>query len=80
MYYQTLKAHFDGKQVVLDEPFAFDTGTPLLVLVAKEETLEEERSAWFKMSAAGRARAYGPDEPGYSSAIGQRLPKEESSD
>ena len=79
MYYQTLKAHFDGKQVVLDEPVAFHAGTPLLVLVAKEETFEEERAAWFEMSAAGLAQAYGPDEPDYSSAIEQRLPKEESS-
>ena len=78
MYYQTLKAHFDGKQVVLDEPVAFDAGTKLLVLVAKEETTEEERAAWLEMSAAGLARAYGPDEPDYSDATGQTLPKEES--
>lgn len=79
MYYQTLKAHFDGKQVVLDEPASFDVGTPLLVLLAKEETLEEERAAWLEMSAAGLARAFGPDEPDYSSAIGKRLPQEGSS-
>lgn len=69
MYYQTLKAHFDGTAIVLDEPCDLPPCTPLLVLVAKEETEEEERTAWLQMSAAGLARAYGDNEPDYSAPV-----------
>jgi hypothetical protein len=66
----TLKAHFDGKQVCLDEPADFAPNTPMLVTVAQpdaaDESFEEERAAWFAFSKQGLARAYGDDEPDYS--------------
>jgi len=38
----TLKAHFDGEKITLDEPFDIPKGTPLIITVL---SLQEERDA-----------------------------------
>jgi len=63
----TLKAHFDGQQILLDEPFDLPANTPLIVTVLTQET-ELERADWTQAAAAGLARAYGNNEPEYSRA------------
>jgi hypothetical protein len=63
----TLKAHFDGQHILLDEPFDLPTNAPLIVTVLPAE-LEAERAAWNQAAAAGLARAYGDEEPEYSVA------------
>lgn len=40
-----LPAHFDGKQIVLDEPYPLEPNTPLTVVVSSTED-DEERAAW----------------------------------
>lgn len=62
----TLKAHYDGEHLVLDEPFTLPTNIPLIVTVSSSEELDSERSdqAWLSMQAL--ARAYGEDEPEYT--------------
>ena len=70
----TLKAHYDGKQILLDEPCRLEPNTRLLVMVVPEESLEEERQAWLAASQAGLARAYGENEPDYSAAILRETP------
>jgi hypothetical protein len=57
----TLKAHYDGKQIRLDEPFDLPKNCPLMVTV-----LTTEDSDWSDVAKAGLARAYGKDEPEYS--------------
>jgi hypothetical protein len=60
----TLKAHFDGERIQLDEPFDLPTNTPLMVTVLTPE-LESERADWSRAAAAALARAYGDNEPEY---------------
>ena len=74
----TLKAHFDGKHICLDEPYEIPPDARLSVLVVSgaDETLEEEREAWFALASEGLARAYGEDEPDYSDCIGKPPPPE----
>ena len=74
----TLKAHFDGKNICPDEPCELPLNTALVVTVVPEtdETLDEERAAWFELSRRGFARAYGDDEPDYSAYVGRFLPAE----
>jgi hypothetical protein len=61
----TLRAHFDGEHILLDEPFDLPCNVPLMVTVLAP-SLEEERSEWARLAAATLARAYGDDEPEYS--------------
>jgi hypothetical protein len=63
----TLKAHYNGEQIVLDEPFDFPANTPLMVTVITPE-LERERQEWDLLAAAGLARAYSNNEPEYTLA------------
>ena len=72
----TLKAHFDGKQVCLDEPYPLQPNTKLFVTIVPD-SLEEERRAWLAASQAAFARAYGDDEPDYSNAVILELPSRE---
>ena len=72
----TLKAHFDGKQICLDEPYELQPDSKLIVAVVSGNPLEDDRQAWLAASQAGFARAYGDDEPDYSNYIGKMPPSE----
>ena len=60
-----LKAHYDGQRIVLDEPFELPANAPLMVTVFGPDT---ERSEWAALGARSLARAYGDDEPEYTTA------------
>ena len=62
----TLPAHFDGQQIVLDEPYPLEPNTPLTVMVLSEDA--QEREEWYRLSAQGLARDYSGDEPEYTLA------------
>jgi hypothetical protein len=70
----TLKAHYDGKRICLDEPFELQPNSKLIVTVVSGDSLEDERQAWLPASQAGLARAYGEDEPDYSHAALRETP------
>jgi hypothetical protein len=63
----TLKAHFNGKQIVLDEPFDLPPDSPLMVTVMPKEDSTED-ALWHGLASGALARAYGEDEPDYSAA------------
>lgn len=63
----TLKAHFDGRHITLDEPYELQPGTPLAVTVLPAPA-DWDRAQWSRVAAEGLARAYGDDEPEYTSA------------
>ena len=65
----TLKAHYDGKQICLDEPYELLVNARLLVTVVEGDSEEDERAAWLAASQAWLAHAYGEHEPDYSGAI-----------
>jgi hypothetical protein len=60
-----LKAHFDGKNITLDEPYDLLPGTPVIVTVFPSPSQAEEVD-WNQLSSQGLARAYAPDEPEYT--------------
>ena len=60
----TLQAHFDGKQILLDEPYELAPNTKLVVSVIHMP--DEEREDWTRFSLANLERAFGDDEPEYS--------------
>lgn len=61
---KTLHAHFDGKHILLDEPFELEPNAELIVTVLPKST-EEERESMARLSLENLARAYGDDEPEY---------------
>lgn len=60
----TLQAHFDGKQILLDEPYEIAPNTKLVINLI--EMQDEEREDWTHFSLANLERAYGDAEPEYS--------------
>jgi hypothetical protein len=51
----TLRAHFDGEQIRLDEPFELEPGTPLIVTICPKE--DRDRDDWLHLSALGLEEA-----------------------
>ncbi len=64
----SLKAHYDGKTIRLDEPFELEEGTQLIVTVLEPDSQDPERAGWIDLSVQGLVRAYGDSEPEYSIA------------
>ncbi len=58
----TLKAHYDGERIVLDEPFEIPPNSALMVTVlSPTEAVVDEN--WFLVARKALSAAYGPDEP-----------------
>jgi len=65
----SLSAHFDGKQICLDEPFDLEPDTRLIVTVLSEQAINDEHTAWLILSGQRLKDAYGENEPEYSSDL-----------
>ena len=65
----TIPAHFDGKQIRLDEPFDLEPDTRLIVTILPRHVSGDEREAWLNLSIQGLEGAYGEDEPEYSTDL-----------
>ena len=72
----TLKAHYDGKHVCLDEPIDLALNTPVLVAITQLDAVDKDRAEWFALAQAAFARVYGDDEPDYSNAVILERPSE----
>ena len=59
-----LRAHFDGKQIMLDDPFELEPNAKLIITVLPK-SLGEEREDWARLALESLGRAYGDDEPEY---------------
>ena len=63
----TLKAHYDGERILLDEVYPLPPDARLLVTLI-EPSPEFERQSWFDLAGEGLAAAYGDHEPDYGRA------------
>jgi hypothetical protein len=61
----TLRAHFDGERIRLDEPFDLEPDAELLVTVLPSELIASDREGWSRLAGMSLAQAYGDDEPEY---------------
>jgi hypothetical protein len=50
MNFVTLRAPYDGKQIVLDEPFLLEPNTKLIVTVLSKQETEDEREVCLLLS------------------------------
>lgn len=62
---KTLRAHFDGRHILLDEPFELAPNVELIVTVLPKSS-DEAREDWTRLSLESLAHAYSDDEPEYS--------------
>jgi hypothetical protein len=69
----TLRAHFDGEKIVLDDPVNLKADTQLIVTVlpvskSNGESVENDKEYedWMQLSINGLEYAYGDDEDEYS--------------
>ncbi len=62
----TLRAHFDGERILLDEPFELEPNTKLIVIPLPKDQPDAEREAWLLLSRNRLEEAYGDDEVEYS--------------
>ncbi|MBA3947533.1 MAG: hypothetical protein H0X37_23635 [Herpetosiphonaceae bacterium] len=60
-----IPAHFDGNQIILDEPVELDQDAKLLITVLPKE-LTDDHEAWIRLSQQGLANAYSDDEVEYT--------------
>jgi hypothetical protein len=65
-----LKAHYDGRRIVLDEPYELPIDSPLIVtlLPAEGDPQIQERADWTAAAVESLNRAYGDNEPDYTDA------------
>ena len=63
----SLRAHYDGERIRLDEPFDLPPDVPLLITVLLAEA-DHDREAWSATGRQALARAYGDNEPEYTLA------------
>jgi hypothetical protein len=63
---RTIRAHFDGEQIHLDEPCQLEPDTKLLVIVLPPQPRSEESDEWLRLSQQALERAYSAYEPDYS--------------
>lgn len=59
----TLRAHFDGEHIRLDEPCELEPDAPLMITIWPSPEEDREREAWAGFS--GLEAAYAEDEPEY---------------
>ncbi|MGM0578166.1 MAG: hypothetical protein ACQEXJ_20745 [Myxococcota bacterium] len=63
----SIKAHYDGERIVLDEPFELPPDSPLMVTVLPTPDAEMGED-WAGAAKTALAGAYGDDEPEYTTA------------
>jgi hypothetical protein len=59
----TLKAHYDGQRILLDEPFNLPVNASLMITVLADANNENE--PWVNTALQGLSEAYSDDEPDY---------------
>ena len=64
-----LRAHFDGEQILLDEPYELEPNTRLIVTVLSSEIANDEREGWYSLS---QQPPNAPIEPHITRAPSQR--------
>jgi hypothetical protein len=62
---RSVHAHFDGRQIVLDEPIKLSAGQRLLVTLLDPS---DEETDHYSLAATSLSAAYGTNEPEYSEA------------
>jgi hypothetical protein len=61
----TIRAHFDGQHIRLDEPCQLEPDAQLLIVVLPKQADDGEREDWAHLARQALENAYAEDEPAY---------------
>ena len=69
----TLQAHYDGKRIVLDEPYDLPANAPLMVTVLPSSPDVDSEENWLRAASSSSAFAFlaDPAEDIYTTADGE---------
>jgi hypothetical protein len=69
----TLQAHYDGRRVILDEPYDLPANAPLMVTLLPSASDPDAEETWLRVAAASDAFAFlaDPAEDIYTVADGE---------
>ena len=62
----TVRAHFDGEHVLLDEPCQLEPEAQLLIVVLPKRLENREHEDWTRLALQALGHAYSEHEPEYS--------------
>ena len=62
----TIRAHFDGEHILLDEACQLEPDAQLLIVVLPKQLQNGEHEDWARLSLEALGNAYGEHEPEYS--------------
>jgi hypothetical protein len=62
----TIRAHFDGEHIRLDEPCQLESDAQLLIVILPEQADDGEHEDWERLSRRALENAYADDKPDYS--------------
>ncbi len=62
---KVLRAHYDGKQILLDDACHLEPGMKLIITVLPVDSILGESEQWKNLSKAGLETAYSLVEPDY---------------
>ena len=62
----TIRAHFDGQHIRLDETYPLEPDAQLLIVVLPKQSDASEREDWAHLSQQALGHAYAEDEPDHS--------------
>ncbi len=63
---RTIRAHFDGEHICLDESCQLEPEAQLLVVVLPKDGADKEHEEWPLLSRQVLENAYGENEPEYT--------------
>ena len=64
----TIPAHFDGKHIVLDEPYPLKADMKLVVAILEDENVNGDDADWHRTAMQHMAKLQ-EDEPDYADAV-----------
>ena len=69
----TLQAHYDGRHIVLDEPYNLPANAPLMVTVLPSSSDTDSEEVWLRAAASSDAFAFlgDPAEDIYTATDGE---------
>jgi len=62
----TIRAHFDGEHIRVDEPCQLEPDAQLLIIILPKQPEESPQEDWTRLSLQALENAYGDQEPEYS--------------